>query len=72
MQKYKNLSGKSGVVAFESGQDYIRIKFQNSPDVYTYSYNSAGIVHVEQMKIFAVNGFGLSTYISKNVKDKYE
>ncbi len=72
MKKYKNLQGNSGVSAFDTGPDYIRIKFQNSSDIYTYSYNSAGIKHVEQMKILAHKGAGLSTYISKNVKDKYE
>jgi len=72
MEKYKNLSGKSGIVAFQEGTDYIRVKFLGSDDIYTYSYSSAGVKHIEKMKEMARKGKGLSTYISRYVKDKYE
>jgi hypothetical protein len=71
MEKYRNLSGDSGVVAFENGVDYINIQFV-SGDVYTYSYKKAGRTHVEQMKILASKGKGLSTYINKYVRNLYD
>ena len=40
--------------------------------VYTYSHASAGKQHVEKMKRLASEGQGLSGYISKHVKDRYE
>lgn len=72
MEKYGNLSGKSGIVSFQEGADYIRVKFLGSDEIYTYSYNSAGAKHIEKMKALARKGKGLSTYISRYVKDKYE
>ena len=72
MEKYRNLSGESGVVAYQEGKDFIKVKFMGSEQVYTYSYDSAGIRHVEKMKVLARKGEGLSTYISRYVKDKYE
>jgi hypothetical protein len=71
MEKYLNLSGKSGVEEFEIGADYIKVKFKNKPRIYTYNYNSAGQHHIEKMKTLARVGRGLSTYIARNIKDKY-
>jgi hypothetical protein len=72
MLHYRNVAGDSGVIAYEIGDDYIKIKFARSSKSYTYSYNKAGKVHVESMKQLAENGRGLSTYISKYAKDLYE
>lgn len=72
MERYRNLSGKSGVVAYREDKDNIQVKFLGSEEIYTYSYRSAGIRHVEKMKTLARKGEGLSTYISRYVKDKYE
>lgn len=33
MQPYKNLSGKSGVVAYESGSDFIRVEFLDGKEI---------------------------------------
>ena len=71
MKKYKGLSGDSGVIAYQLGDESIRVKFVDGA-VYTYSYVSTGRVHIEQMKVLAESGRGLSTYISKYVRDKYE
>ncbi|TXC88046.1 hypothetical protein [Paraburkholderia azotifigens] len=70
MKRYRNLSGSSGVVAYETTDDGITVKFR---DGYFYLYNHAtpGEQEVEEMKWLAVAGRGLSTYISQVVKDRY-
>lgn len=72
MVRYKNLSGDSGVEAYEIGPDYIIVKFSGASRTYSYSYGRAGSGHVEQMKILAITGRGLSTYISRHVKHLYD
>ncbi|SOZ35739.1 hypothetical protein [Cupriavidus neocaledonicus] len=66
MQPYKNLNGKSGVVAYELGPDHIRIRFDNG-HVYTYDYRRPGHLQVEHMKRLATTGRGLCSYISQVV-----
>lgn len=72
MERYKNLSGKSGILSFESGADHITVRFTGTDKTYTYSYRKAGSIHVEAMKRLAVEGRGLATYISRYVKDLYD
>ena len=71
MIPYKNLSGDSGVIAYQPEPEHIAVMFKDG-DVYTYSYSSAGKQHVEQMKTLAENGRGLATYINQHVKEQYE
>lgn len=66
MEPYKNLSGESGVAAYELGPDYIRVQFADGP-VYTYDYRSTGRGNVEQMKRLAKAGRGLCSFISQAV-----
>lgn len=72
MKPYKNISGKSGVWAYLIGPDWIKVKFGRNGETYTYSYRSAGIEHVERMKVLAEAGKGLATYINRHVRDLYE
>lgn len=72
MQRYLNLSGKSGVTHYEIGADYILVKFRGDEPPYRYSYARAGKKHVERMKALAVAGRGLGTYISQNVHELYD
>lgn len=65
MKHYRNLSGHSGVIAYEIGADVIAVKFRDG-GAYWYTHASAGPVHVEAMKQLAVAGRGLSTYIARN------
>lgn len=67
---YKNLSGNSGVKAYDVGDDFIIVAFVTG-DTYRYDYVIPGQEHVENMKYLAEEGFGLSTYLSKAVKGKY-
>ncbi len=71
MKRYKNIQGSSGVSGYETGDDRITIAFQPG-HVYVYTYASAGKRMVEHMKALAEKGKGLSTYISRKVRDKYE
>ncbi|MEJ7806966.1 MAG: hypothetical protein WKG03_13720 [Telluria sp.] len=71
MKKYRRLAGDSGVLAYALGAEAIRVKFMDGK-VYTYSYASCGRAHVEQMTLLAEAGRGLSTYISKYVRERYE
>jgi hypothetical protein len=72
MERYRNLSGDSGVYAFEIGEDYIRVQFEGTGRIYQYSHRKAGAVNVEQMKRLALAGRGLSSYITRNVKSLYD
>lgn len=71
MEKYKNLSGDSGVSGYEIGSDYIKVTFKGGSKVYVYNYTSAGRDNIENMKNLAKNGTGLNAFINKNVKKLY-
>jgi hypothetical protein len=71
MEPYGNLSGNSGVTAYAEADSYIEVQFRGGR-VYTYSYAHAGIEHVEQMKLLARAGKGLSTYISRHARNLYD
>jgi len=70
MKRYRNFNGNSGVSGFEVGDDFIIVEFGNKT-AYRYDYASAGKENVEKMKVLAASGKGLSTFISRHVKDKY-
>lgn len=69
MKQYANLSGNSGVLAYETGPDWIDVKFRNG-DTYLYTHDKPGALHVETMKRLAAAGKGLSGYISQNLQGK--
>lgn len=71
LRRYRNLSGNSGVVAYEVGPDWIAVRFRNG-ETYRYTHASAGRLHVEEMKKLAHAGAGLSAYISRHVHEAYE
>ena len=71
MGRYRNLSGDSGVVAYQTAPGSIAVEFRNGM-VYLYTHRSAGRARIEKMKSYAAAGKGLSTYISKYVRDAYE
>ena len=70
MEKYKNLSGNSRVVAYEIGRDHIKVKFRDD-SVYLYNYVSPGRQALEEMKALALRGQGLSTFIHSRVSNNY-
>jgi hypothetical protein len=71
MQRYSDIDRDSGVREFEIHDTLIIIIFSGSSKTYTYSYQSAGKHHIEQMKRLALAGEGLNAYINKNVKHKF-
>ena len=71
MKTYKNLSGDSGVVAYEIGKTFIRVKFAGESGIYTYDHKRPGKDPVEKMKALALKGKGLSTFISQHVGTNY-
>lgn len=70
MQAYEDTAHASGVSAYETGDDFIVVRFK-SGEVYVYDYRSAGRVVVEKMKRLALGGRGLSTYLSREVRKNY-
>jgi len=70
MKKYKNLSGKSAVAEYEVAKDSVTIGFKNC-STYIYTNQSAGSGNISQMKILALAGKGLSTFIDANVKEAF-
>jgi hypothetical protein len=71
MHKYDNANRDTGVVAYDLGTEDITIQFRDGT-IYLYSYTSAGRAAIDQMKILAKKGAGLTTYINQHVKNKYE
>ena len=70
MGKYRARNGHSGVREFEIGRDFIRVCFEGGP-LYEYDYETTGEDNVEYMKKLGRAGRGLSTYISRFVRDRY-
>jgi hypothetical protein len=70
MTRYKNVSGDSGVMAYEIGSDFIKVQFSNGA-AYVYNHAVTGSHHVEHMKQLAEQGQGLSSFISSTVYDAY-
>jgi len=70
MERYKNIGGDSGVVAYEIGDDFIKVQF-NDGSLYLYNFQSAGSDNIEQMKQLAIAGRGLNSFIGRVVKKRY-
>lgn len=72
MIRYGNLNGDSNVEAYEIGANYITVKFFGTWKTYTYSYCSAGRENVEEAKRLARQGYGLNSFIMREMKYDYE
>ena len=72
MEKYKNLSGNSAIHSYELRSNAIAVKFDGTAQIYEYSYGRAGQSFVEQMKLLAVNGRGLNSFIQNHVRRLYD
>ena len=71
MERYKNLSGSSGVLAYEIVAGALTVQFVDGWK-YLYSNRSAGAANVAQMCKLAAAGRGLCTFISQSVRKGYE
>jgi hypothetical protein len=65
MEPYSNLSGISGVLAYQPGGDHITVQFRAGQyTYYKYTNSSAGSAVIEMLKSLARQGRGLNSYIS--------
>jgi hypothetical protein len=71
MTPYGGHAKKHGVLSYEIGPEHIDVEF-TSGWIYRFSYLKPGALRVERMKELAESGRGLSTFISKHVKNRYE
>ncbi|MBD8204660.1 hypothetical protein [Pseudomonas viridiflava] len=72
MDRYKNLSGQSNVVAYELAQGSISVEFASGTyRTYVYDSNRPGPVMVAELQRLAVAGRGLNSYISSVVKSNF-
>jgi hypothetical protein len=70
MNRYRNASGDSGVIAYSVGEDYITVRFRDKSE-YVYNYEITGKYRVDEMKRLAIGGKGLATYINQHVRELY-
>ena len=71
MTPYRDNAKKHGVLAYDIQQNAIDVEF-TSGWIYHFSYEKPGALRVERMKELAQSGHGLSTFISKHVKNRFE
>lgn len=64
MKRYRNLSGESGVIAYEDAPGRIVVVFRDGGR-YTYTDGTAGARQVAWMQALARAGKGLSTFIAR-------
>ena len=70
MRQYGGSPKKHGVQRFEIRPDSIDVEF-SSGWIYRFSYERPGQSRVDKMKELAESGHGLSTFISKHVKNRF-
>jgi hypothetical protein len=70
MTPYENANGTSGITAYEIQREAIVVEFRHGGK-YVYDYDTTGREHVEGMKMLALEGRGLATYINKHVRNLY-
>ena len=71
MTRYSNKGGDSGISAYEILDDGIIVQFSTG-STYLYTYASAGSVKIEKMKVLAIRGEGLNSFIMTNAKTSYQ
>jgi hypothetical protein len=70
MERYRNRSGESGIIAYEERSNGIVLQFANGGR-YLYTFASSGREHVVAMKHLARRGRGLATYLNQHVGGNY-
>jgi hypothetical protein len=63
MKTYKDMGGDSGVIAYDYGDNWMRIQFRHG-GTYEYLSSVIGTMHLSEMKRLADSGDGLGTYIN--------
>lgn len=70
MIPYKNLAGDSNVLAYETGPDWILVRFRRGP-AFKYTVESAGAENIQTMKELAERGLGLNAFINTHVRYRH-
>lgn len=70
MTRYKDINGDSGVSEYESGPDFIRVRFEKG-GTYLWTAASAGSTHIRNMQQLAQRGDGLNAYINRYVRNSF-
>ena len=70
MERYRNIGGDSGIIAYEIEDDGIKVQFSDR-SIYLYTDQSAGNNNIEHMKQLAISGHGLNSFINRRVKTRY-
>jgi hypothetical protein len=70
MERYANRNRDSGVSGYQTGSNYVWVEFSTG-SVYEYTYSSAGVLNIENMKSLAIAGSGLNSFINSTVKKRY-
>lgn len=70
MKPYKNLSGNSGIKAYELLNDGLKIQFVDG-SVYLYNIAFNGENAIKIMKALAKKGIGLTTYINREIRENF-
>jgi hypothetical protein len=70
MLRYKNLGGASKVTKFHIAKDAMTVRYADNT-VYLYTNQSADPANISKMKVLALAGKGLGTFIDANVKDRF-
>lgn len=70
VKSYRHADHNTGVVAYEDGPGFIRVKFVDG-GVYLYTSESTGADRITDMQQLAARGRGLSTYINRYVREDY-
>lgn len=72
MERYRNLGGDSGVIAFEIGEGSITVQFKEGKHrYYLYTVASTGAAGIAELQRLAQAGRGLNSYITRVVKTRY-
>ncbi|EGQ9613077.1 MULTISPECIES: hypothetical protein [Vibrio] len=73
MTPYKNLSGRSGIESYEITDDAIHVVFRTGRERnYLYTNKIPGKKAVDRMKVLAIAGHGLNSYISTIIRTSFE
>lgn len=70
MQRYSNLSGESGVIAFGIRDGAILVEFHDQ-SLYLYNTEKPGTAALAQLQKLANAGQGLNSYITRHIGKNY-
>lgn len=72
MTPYRNTNRNSNIESYQIFEDSILVAFKSGKHRnYLYDHQTPGKLIVEQMKILAISGRGLNSYISSVVRARY-